>query len=122
MMFFGMLNLLIRPEDPYERADKDRTALGAILVELGHMSRDELEKAIAVQKTQIPLGRILVDELKVITEDQLEEALLEQKIRRKTAKLKDISKFHGERNRRLVDDLKEQLHCMVEKRNAVAGK
>ena len=52
--------------------------LGEILVEKGFITREELEKALEIQKQlKKPLGEVLV-ELGYITEDQLLEALSEQ--------------------------------------------
>lgn len=112
-MLFGFLNLSGPEEDSYKKAAEDKTSIGSILLELKYVTPEDLEAAIKVQKSRAPLGRILVDDMKVITEDQLEEALLEQKIRRKKASLKEMSRFHSKRNGRMVTEVKNVLHCLA---------
>lgn len=114
-MLFGFLNLSGPEKDPYKKAAEDQTSIGRILIEFEYITPEDLEVAIRVQKSKAPLGRILVDDMKVITEDQLEEALLEQKIRRKKASLKEMSRFHSKRNGRMVSEVRDVLQCLARK-------
>lgn len=69
------------------RAENDRSSLGNILVDLGYCSRPQVHQAVAEQLeaeefcAARPLGRLLLD-ANIITLDQLEQALLRQRVLR----------------------------------------
>lgn len=111
-------------EDKYTQAQEDPNSLGNILIELGYVTPDTLERAIKIQKSQSLLGRILVNmkpEEGGITEEQLQEALLEQKIRRRKAKPLEVIKANSEKHTRLVKEVNDQL-TSLEKKYVAAGK
>jgi hypothetical protein len=110
-------------EEKFAQAQKDDTSLGNILLEKGYVSEDALERAIRIQKSQSLLGRILVNmgpDSGGITEEQLEEALLEQKIRRKKAKASEVIKANSKRHDRLVEEVQDQL-TSLDRKYATAG-
>ena len=87
-------------DEDFERAGADETSLGNILVELGFISKEQLQEAIAVQRTRVPeIGGILV-ELGFITQEQLEEALLKQRILRGKAKPREVTDFERAKRKR----------------------
>jgi len=65
----------------YERAAEDPDSFGNIAKQKGFVSDEDLKRALRVQRERAPLGEILL-ELKIITELQLEEIILEQDRRR----------------------------------------
>lgn len=67
--------------DPFEEAKLDPYSLGNLALERGYITEDDLEAALKVQRERLQLGQLLV-EMKKITQDQLDELLLEQKILR----------------------------------------
>jgi hypothetical protein len=107
-----------KKEDKYVKAQEDETSLGNILLGLGYVSEKALEVAIKIQKSQMMLGRILVNmgpEQGGITEEQLEEALLEQKVLRKKARAREVIKSNAKRHRRLVGEVRNQLSSLDKK-------
>lgn len=107
-----------RDEDRCVKAQEDETSLGNILLGLGYISEEALEVAIKIQKSQTMLGRILVKmgpKKGGITEEQLEEALLEQKVRRKKARVQDVIRSNSKRHRRLVGEVRSQLNSLDRK-------
>ena len=111
------------PQDKYVQAQEDPNSLGNILIEFGYVTPDVLEKAIKIQKSQSLLGRILVNmkpEEGGITEEQLEEALLEQKVRRRKARPLDVIRSNSKRHSRLVEEVDEQL-TSLERKYSAAG-
>lgn len=105
-------------EDWYVKAREDETSLGNVLLDLGYIAEEALEIAIKIQRSQTMLGRILVNmgpKEGGITEEQLEEALLEQKIRRKKAHVQDVIKSNSKRHQRLVGEVRSQLNSLDRK-------
>lgn len=108
--------------DQFEKASRDGTSLGNILLELGYVTEEDLEEAIRIQKSQSMLGSILVDQMKAITMSQLEEALLEQKIRRNKANLREITKFQAVKQNQLVTEVAEGFRNLATKFDQVSFK
>lgn len=107
-----------KQETKFIQAQKDETSLGNILLEFGYVTPEILEQAIKIQKSQSLLGSILVNmkpEAGGITEEQLEEALLEQKIRRRKAKPLEVIRSNSRRHRRLVDEVQDRLTSLDRK-------
>lgn len=77
-----------------KKADAEDTSLGNVLLDLGHISRDDLKQALEIQKSKAPrIGEILI-ELELATEDQVYEAVLKQKMLRGKASDREITDFH----------------------------
>lgn len=74
------------------KAEADQTSIGNILVRLKLCKPADVEVAIEVQRTRIPLGEILVSQGR-ITRGELESALLEQRIARGKANRREESRF-----------------------------
>lgn len=102
------------------QAKGDKTSLGNILVDMGYITSEQLEEAIKIQKSQKLLGEVLVDEMKAITSDQLDEALFEQQLRRKKIRRDEILKLHAKRRRRLLIRVDESAKRLSEASEQVA--
>lgn len=61
--------------------DSDPNSIGNLAVERGFITKTDLSGAVAVQQRRLPLGEILV-EMGKLTKIQLEELLFEQRVRR----------------------------------------
>lgn len=96
-------------KDQYEAAAEDKNSLGNILLDLGYISSDDLEKAIRIQRSQMKLGQILVRELEVLTEEQLEEALVEQRIRQGKARHRETAAHYSQKKKQLVRQIETGL-------------
>ena len=110
------------PEAKLERGALNDDSLGNILLELGYITREQLEAAIRIQKSQIRLGVILVEELGAITTEQLEEALLEQEIRKKKNNLRALKKLYSRKQNRLVSEVKNSMTVLAAKVDKVTLK
>ncbi len=107
-------------KDTHEYAKEDGTSLGNILLEWGYITEEELETA--VQKSQSLLGSILQEVTEGrLTNIQLEEALMEQKIRRKKASRSEERAFFAKKKSRLVDDINQSFSSMATKLEESGG-
>jgi hypothetical protein len=110
--------------------ESDPSSIGNLAIELGYITTDELRAAVNVQQQRLPLGRILV-EMGKLTEEQLDDLLFEQKVRRgeikdkeaimqyqrlkmrrKMVQLKDGFKEMGASTKRLTDSLFGTAHSL----------
>jgi len=98
--------------DKYSKAVRDKDSLGNILLELGYITKETLDRAVDIQKSQSMLGRILVKmgPKEGITEDQLQVALHEQKLRK--LRPREIIRENSRRHKKLVEEVQEQLVCL----------
>jgi hypothetical protein len=107
--------------DPHEVACKDPDSIGSILREWGYVTDDELEKAVKIQKSQQQLGQILIDLTDGrLTNEQVEEAFMEQKIRRRKASHREITAFNSRKKRRLVSGIQTEFATICTKLDEVA--
>jgi hypothetical protein len=88
----------------------DPTSIGNILVRLGYCSIEAVFAAVAIQAQRAPIGEILVEEGE-ITRDELETALLEQRVERGEATRKEQSDFR----RRLASEIRDMGKASTEK-------
>lgn len=114
----------------YVVPETDPSSIGNLAIELGYITLDELRVAVRVQQQRLPLGRILVDMGK-LTEEQLDDLLFEQqvrrgeikdktvitqrqraKMRRKMTQIKDGFKEMGAETKRFTDTLFGVAHSM----------
>lgn len=127
MGLFALFNVGTEQDEElnkYSKAEDDQTSLGNILLEKGFVTEKVLGEAIKIQKSQSLLGRILVGmgpDRGGITEGQLREALLEQKILRKKARAREVIEANSKKHGQLVDEVQNQLLCIGRKYSA-AGK
>jgi len=85
---------------------EDPSSIGNLAIELGYITRDELDAAVKVQQQRLPLGQILVDMGKLTTV-QLEDLLLEQRVRRGEIQDRDVLMAHERsRLRRKMGEIK----------------
>ncbi len=81
--------------------------LGQVLVDMGFCDLVRIEQALR-ECEYAPIGRYLV-ETDVITEQQLEEALLQQRALMGTAPMVEVTRFRRARRRRLLSQLLDSL-------------
>ena len=95
-------------EDPHSAAKKDPHSIGNILKEWGYVTDEELEQAVKIQKSQQALGQILIDVTDGrLTNEQVEDAFMEQKIRRNKASHKEVMAFNSKKKKRLALGIRE---------------
>jgi len=92
------------------KAERDQAALGNILIELGHTDKQTLGRALM---SSAPLGQTLLG-WKAITPEQLQEALIYQKVYRGEISPTEASRLHKEKRRALMSDVLEQLRTMAQ--------
>lgn len=86
-------------QEQIEKARSNPLSIGNLAVELGYCTPTDIEEALKVQRERLKLGQILVD-LGKLTEDQLADLVIEQRIRKgekvSTDELRrhERSKFH----------------------------
>ena len=103
-------------EDPHTSAMDDPSSLGNILLRKEYITADELQEAIEVQKSQVRLGEILQEVTGGrLTNEQVEEALMEQKIDRKQASNKEMRVFHHKKKQRLVKTINDGFDAITAK-------
>ncbi len=73
--------------------ETDPSSIGNLSVEMGYVTLDELQEAVAIQQRRLPLGKILV-EMGTLTEDELDDLLFEQRVRRGEIKDKSVITQH----------------------------
>ena len=102
--------------DPHEEAQDDETSFGNILLQKGYITQEELGEAVVIQKSQAKLGEILKEVTEGrLTDDHIEEALMEQKIQRKKASHKEIRAFHSEKKQKLAHGITGSFTDIVAK-------
>lgn len=87
--------------------EADPSSIGNLAIELGYITMDELRAAVKVQQQRLPLGRILV-EMGKLTEEQLEDLLFEQQVRR--GEIRDrtaITQYQRKKMRRKMTQIKD---------------
>lgn len=82
----------------------DKTSIGNVLLELGLVTRVQLDEALQRQAARAPLGAILV-EMGAVTDEQLEHALAHQALRRGDRKAAErVLAAEGKTLRKATDD------------------
>ena len=107
--------------DPFEIAHKDKTSLGNILIAMGFITSDQLEKAIAIQLQKVALGEILV-QAETITRKQLAEALMQQRIDRGEASVREELTYYRRRKHSLVTEIVSGLKKVTETSESITKK
>lgn len=88
----------------------DQTLLGNILIELGHTNRQTIGRAL-ISKDQ--LGQTLL-RWREITPEQLQEALIYQKVYKGELSPTEASRLHKQKRRALMSDVLKQLRTMAQ--------
>ncbi len=95
---------------------RDRTSLGNILVELGHTTDTMIARALMRKER---LGDALVA-IEAVTPEQLEEALLYQRVYRGEVSGLEACRAHKNKRRRLMADVIDGLRDMARLTNDMA--
>jgi len=105
-----------------EMARRDAASLGNILIRKSYTTQERIDAAVRRQlEAAPPMGEILV-EMGAITREQLEDALVEQKILRKEVSDETACEYRMAQNARQVEAIKEGFLQVTELSGAVAAK
>ena len=104
------------------KAERDQSSLGNILVALGYCSRNVVHDMLAKQAKTTPLlGELLVGD-NVITNDQLEHALLRQRVLRGEEDPLALKRFGSERRREAIGEVASRIRHVADSANLLAQK
>jgi len=104
------------------KAERDITSLGNILIDLGYCTEAQKIAAIREQSTSMPLlGRLLVDK-GVIDQEQLEHALLRQKVLRGHTPPSALKAYGTQKRRHMLNEVKEALNKIANSTRSFANK
>lgn len=104
------------------KARKDRTSLGRILVDLGYCEPKDLDVALADQAERMPqIGQILIHR-DVITEEQLEHALLRQRVLRGQSDPSELKRYGASVRKQALSELTVRLRAVADSAAGLAAK
>jgi len=104
------------PKDVAKMAKNDPSSLGNILLEKDKISEEELSKAVDHQTSQRLLGEILKEVTSGrLTDDDIHDACMEQKIRRNQCSFKEESDYYRRRKKKLTDDINDSFTAIETK-------
>jgi len=104
------------------KAEKDRSSLGRILLDLGYCDSDDLHKALAGQLDEMPLlGQMLVSS-GIITAEQLEHALTRQQVLRGEIAPSELMRFGAGKRRQALNEMTTRLQAVAEASGMLATK
>lgn len=110
------------------KAERDGTALGNVLVDLGYVTRQQMHAAVAEHaavaqhaKSLALLGNSMVA-LGLIDQDQLDHALLRQQVLRGQTSPSSLQRYGSERRQRLLNDVKQTLTRIATRTRAFVQK
>jgi len=111
----------------FEKARIDETSIGNILVDLGFITQEDLDRAIEIQRRQAPIGEILTqmrrdDGSPVLQREQLDIALMKQKIARGEAGHREELSFYRSHTRQMISEFSEQIRSAAEVTTTLAQK
>ena len=87
--------------------EEDPNSIGNLAVEKGFITQEDLTRAVTIQKERLPLGEILIDMGK-LSRDQLEELLFEQDVRKGNVKdRKKILQFEKKKRHLRIQKMKD---------------
>ena len=105
-----------------EKAEKDQSSLGNVLVDLGYCSRPDVHDVLEKQLDTMPLlGELLVSQ-NVITSDQLEHALLRQRVLRGEEDPQSLKRYGAERRRKAFDEVATRFRTVADSAGLLAEK
>jgi len=96
------------PTDPFSRAAEDPSSFGNLAISHGWVTQEDLERALEVQRAQIPkLGQIMI-EIGLLSEEQRDELLIEQRqARGQKIPTEELLVFERRKMRRRLEGLKD---------------
>jgi ASC-1-like (ASCH) protein len=84
--------------------ERDPWSIGNLALKRGYITQDDLSEAVRIQKERLPLGEILM-EMGKLTKDQLDELLFEQKVLRGEISKGDQIKFERKKLKHQLEAL-----------------
>ena len=98
--------------DPYN----DPTSIGNLAIVKGYATPEQVKAAVKKQEQRMPLGEILVED-KVLSREQLEELLLEQKLMRAESEHQATKMILRHQRKRIkeVGSALQELTCVAQK-------
>lgn len=111
------------------KAENDHSSLGNILVDLGYCSRLQVHEAVGKQLSTeewcvaaLPrLGRLLVDDA-IITTEQLEHALLRQRVLRGQSDPSELKRYGTSTRNSAIGEVVERFRGVAESAGVLAQK
>jgi len=95
------------PTDPFSKASADPSSFGNLAISRGWVTQKDLEQALEVQRAKIPkLGQIMI-EIGLLSEEQRDEILIEQRqARGQKIPTEELLVFERRKMRRRLEGLK----------------
>lgn len=104
------------------KARKDHTSLGRILLDLGYCEPKDLDEVLADQTERMPqLGQILLHR-GTITTEQLEHALLRQRVLRGQSDPSELKRFGSNVRLKALNEMTVRLKAVAESAAGLAAK
>jgi len=91
-------------KDPY----RDPTSIGNLAILKGYATPEQVATALKKQEERLPIGKILVEQ-GVLTDVQLDELLIEQKIKRRKLNTREASKLWADFRRSKMREVTSSL-------------
>lgn len=109
------------PTDPFSRAAADPSSLGNLAIERGIISQEDLDRALDVQRQQVPkLGEVMI-QIGMVTEEQRDDLLFEQRRRRgQKIATEELLAHERRKMRRRLEGLKAGFQEATEQAKAFA--
>lgn len=105
-----------------ERASKDKSSLGNILLELGYCTEESLRDVVMEQMEANPLlGKLMVIK-GVINRNQLEHAIIRQRVLRGEADPMELKRFGHIQRRDAIKKMADRLETTAQSADALAHK
>jgi hypothetical protein len=120
-----MFSRLTRPRRTKRRKDKagrDNTSVGNILVDLGYCDRKTVFNTVRIQIESMPrIGELLVDQA-VITPEQLDHALMRQQVLRGLKEPDSLKRYGMEDRKRAIAEAARRLRIIADSALVLAKK
>lgn len=108
--------------DPFSRAARDPNSFGNLAIAHGWVTQRDLDQALEVQRMKIPkIGQIMVD-IGMLTEEQRDELLIEQRqARGQKVTTEELLLFERRKLRRRLEGLKKGFREATKHANTFAN-
>lgn len=104
------------------KARRDHTSVGRILLDLGYCDPKDLDAALADQAERMPrLGEMLIHR-DVITSEQLEHALLRQRVLRGQSDPSELKRYGATARKQALSELTVRLRAVADSAAGLAAK
>lgn len=105
-----------------KKAQKDRSSIGHVLVDLEYCAPQDIIDVLEEQIGQMPrLGQMLLDR-GMVTKEQLEHALLRQRVLRGESDPAELARYGAEKRREALSEMTDKLRAIAKTADVLAGK